>query len=62
MDDISIATALAKLQVTQDQILSEIKDLKPRVTWLETKANYYMGGLAGLAVFGGYILNKLGLK
>lgn len=62
MDINDVSIALAKLQVTQEQMLAELKDLKPRITWLETKANYYMGALATFAVFGSFILNKLGLK
>jgi hypothetical protein len=61
----SIAKALelgAKEQLVRlDQLLNEIKDIKPRVTWLETKAYYAMGIIAGLAVFSSYLLKQIGV-
>lgn len=62
MENQDIVVALAKMQVTQEQILQEIKDLKPRVAWLETKAYYAMGFLTVVAIFSDTILKKLGLK
>lgn len=63
MNDINdLVVALAKLQVTQETILQELRELKPRVAWLESKMHYAMG-VVGLAVlFGDSILHKLGLK
>lgn len=57
-----LTVALAKLQVTQEQILLELRELKPRVSWLESKMHYAMGIVAVAVIFGDTILHKMGLK
>lgn len=57
-----LTVALAKLQVTQETILQEIRELKPRVSWLESKMHYAMGIVAVMVLFGDAILKKMGIR
>lgn len=58
----ALTVAMAKLQVTQETILQELRELKPRVSWLESKMHYAMGIVAVAVLFGDTILHKLGIK
>lgn len=57
---------LGRIEATQELILSELKEQKKRISWLETKVNYAAGAVASVAmVFGLFtnlVLEKLGLK
>ena len=62
MSESNIERILGEISATQQYILTELKDMKPRISWLETKVNYGLGIFAGIAIFSSYILQKLGLK
>ena len=57
---------LGKIIATQELILKEIQDQKVRVGKLETKVNYWAGGLAVLlavwAVVSDSVVKTIGLK